>query len=40
MTMNTNDIVDLPDAPAIAGLRFRLFSDEADYRGMAGVHEQ
>ena len=38
--MNTNDSIDLPDAPAIQGLRFRLFRDEADYRGMAGVHEQ
>lgn len=38
--MNANDSIDLPGAPAIAGLRFRLFHDTADYTGMATVHEQ
>lgn len=38
--MNTNNFVDLSDAPAIAELCFRLFSGEADYAGMATVHEQ
>lgn len=38
--MNINDSLDLPDSPSIAGLRFRLFDNEADYRGMAAVHEQ
>src|SRR3712207_2650040 len=37
--MVTTEIVHLPDAPLIAGLRFRLFRDANDYQQMAAVHK-
>jgi len=39
MVDQPQDLVVLPDAPVIPGLRFRPFHGEADYPAMAAVHE-
>lgn len=37
--MQTSELSRLLDTPQVAGLRFRRLEDEADYAGMAAVHE-